>query len=185
MERSYQNWIAVQTTTQHEHAVEAHLRARIVKFGNEKIVDIFVPEETTLKVTPQGKKSTKTKVLPGYILVQVEPTENKVGDEEVYIIRGTPHVIGFVSTDIKKPRYMHRSEVRKIFERCDDAKIKIKNQLKRKFNEGESVTVITGPFTNFSGTVISSDTKTARVELDIFSKKTVTDISVEYIITNE
>ena len=185
MERSYQNWIAVQTTTQHEHAVEAHLRARITKFSNEKIVDIFVPEETTLKVTPQGKKSTKTKVLPGYILVQVEPTENKVGDEEVYIIRGTPHVIGFVSTDIKKPRYMHRSEVRKIFERCDDAKIKVKNQLRKKFNEGEFVKVIMGPFVDFCGKVLSGDGKTTRVELDIFNKKTITDIPVEFLIVNE
>jgi transcriptional antiterminator NusG len=185
MERSYQNWIAVQTTTQHEHAVEAHLRARIIKFENKKIKDIFVPEETTLKVTLQGKKSTKTKVLPGYILVQVEPTEGKVGDAESYIIRGTPHVIGFVSTDVKKPVYMHRSEVKKLFERCDEAKIKIKNQLRKKFNEGEVVKVIIGPFVDFIGSVISSDSRTTRVELDVFNKKTITDIPSEYLVIHE
>jgi transcriptional antiterminator NusG len=182
MSRDFSHWIAILVTSQHERKVEAHLRARAKKFGTDRIVDIFVPEETELRITEKGKKSTVVKSLPGYVLLQVQPVEGKISDDDIYVIRGTPHFIAFAGMDSKKPTYLHRSEVKTLFERCGESKIKVTNELKRKFEEGDHIEVISGPFKGFGGTVVSTGTKNLRVELNVFTQTTVVELPLSVVV---
>ncbi len=177
MERSYDNWIGIQVRTQYERSVKSHLQARVLQFNNEKIIDIFVPEVTEVKKLKTGKTKKSTKrLIPGYVMVQVIPTDNKVGDDEMYIIRGTPNVISFLGNDKKKNSpYIPVDEVRHIFEQCYNQHRT--TEIKTIFKHDDKVKVISGPFEGFSGYVLNSTTSSTKVVLKVFNKDTIVTLN--------
>ena len=69
---NYRDWYCVQVAAGCESKSRADLMARKEVLGDRNIVNVEAPETTELVVDKSGKRKTiKKKLLPGYILVQV------------------------------------------------------------------------------------------------------------------
>src|SRR5674476_1274054 len=67
-----------------------------LKNMEEKIFRVLVPMEDEIEFKNGKQKITKRKVYPGYVLVEMEMT-----DDSWYVVRNTPGVTGFVGTGTK------------------------------------------------------------------------------------
>ena len=86
-------WYVIQVVSWTEENVRSSLFQRRESFWLEKfIIDVFVPTHDVVSVKAGWEKVTKKKnILPGYILVQMNVT-----NESWYIVRNTPNVTWFL-----------------------------------------------------------------------------------------
>src|SRR5258705_3424859 len=62
----------------------------------EKIARVLVPTEKVVEVRNKQKRETEQKFFPGYVLVEMELT-----DDTWHLVRSTPKVTGFVGSGSK------------------------------------------------------------------------------------
>jgi transcriptional antiterminator NusG len=190
---NYKNWYCVQVAAGCENKAMADLLARKSVLGDTFIQDVEVPQRTVITILENGKrKSTKTNILPGYILVQVKKerveTEEDGVFEEVFpasshdIIRSTFNVLGFAGPDKKKPRAMSPSEVRTLFSQVDKVFKETKTNLLTSYQVGDILKVIAGPFDGREITVESVRGDNVTAEIDIFGRVTIVEFSKYQLI---
>ena len=137
------------------------------------VSQIFVPFEKVV-VMKNNKKTVKEKLFfPGYILINMEMTK-----ESRYVVENTPNVIKFVGPKGGKPIPLREAEIKRIFgevERKEGQEI-----VNIPFNKNDQVSVVSGPFIDFSGHVeeINEDKKKVKVVISIFGRPT--SIELDY-----
>lgn len=158
-------WYVVHTYSGHENKVKANLERRIGATGmQDKIFRVLVPIEEKVE-TKQGKRTiVNKKIFPGYVLVEMMMTE-----ETWYIVRNTPGVTGFISSGTK-PLPLPEDEIKEILRGMGirEARPEIK------FERGQSVKVIEGPFEEFVGVIqeIYPDRGKLKVLVSMFGRET-------------
>jgi len=165
------NWYIVHTYSGFEERVKETLRQRADALGmGESIGEIRIPMETVIESKGGKKRETQRKFFPGYILVEME-----MSDEAWHVVKSTPKVTGFVGSG-KKPTPLSQEEVDNILAQVVSAKEKPKP--KYVFEKGEPVKIIEGPFSNFTGTVeeINLDRNTLKVMVTIFGRHTPVEL---------
>ena len=177
---NYLNWYAVQVAAGCEKKARADLLARRAVLGDRFIENVEVPESQELKVNKSGKrKIVKTKLLPGYILVQVkkETVETPMGTTKKVFpasshdaIQETFNVIGFAGADKKKPRMMKPPQVEALFRRVDEAHVEVKQNVVLDYQEGDVLEVVSGPFAGYSCEVASIQGNKILGQLDMFGR---------------
>jgi transcriptional antiterminator NusG len=117
----------------------------------------------------KGKRYVRErKLLPGYLMVQVEFNENML-----YLFRDTSGVGDFVGAGInKKPLPMTENEIKKWIGKSEGEVVGTKPDTVSPFNEGDHVKVKDGMFSGMEGNVKQIlETKGAViVELTIFGR---------------
>ena len=151
---SYKDWYCVQVASNCEKKAKADLLARRALLNDVAILDVEVPERTELTFDKKGKrKAVKTKVLPGYILVQVAKrtvehedgsTERVFPPETRDTIMATFNVIGFAGADKKVPRMLRPREVKHMFDMVDETHLEVKQTAQVDYNIGDILDVIGG-----------------------------------------
>jgi transcriptional antiterminator NusG len=166
-------WYVIRVQSGREEKVRRGLEKRIKAAGAEEILNrVVVPTETVSEIKGGKKRVTKKKIFPGYIMVEMEPT-----DEALYLIRETPGVGDFVGAHMK-PTPMEPHEVQRLLgdmeRQAETPKLKIN------FQKGESVKIKEGPFENFDGIVdeVYPEKGLVRVIVTIFSRPT--PVELEY-----
>jgi transcriptional antiterminator NusG len=92
-------WYVVHTYSGFEHKAKLALQERVRSVRRESdFGEIVVPEENVVELVKGQKKTTKRRFFPGYILVQVNLT-----DETWHIVKNTPRITGFVGGDKVRP----------------------------------------------------------------------------------
>lgn len=139
-----------------EAKARADLMARKGVVGDRFITEIAVPECSEMTFDKKGnRKVVKSKLLPGYILVQVQQEEVEQEDGTVKkcfpaftqkTIRDTFNVLGFAGSNKNKPRQMRPSEVKALFARVDDTHLEVKQNVQVNYNVGDTIEVVSGPF---------------------------------------
>lgn len=166
-------WYMVATYTGQENKVKERLDMRIEKMNmGHKIFNTLVPTEAVME-TKGGKRTvTQRKVFPGYVLVEMEFDE-----ESWYVVRHTPGVTGFVGGS--KPTPLSDAEVKKILEKIKTEKPRPKYD----FEVGETVRIISGPLTDFYGTVIEAnpDHQKLKVLVTIFERETPVELTFDQV----
>ena len=164
-------WYVVHTYSGYEQKVKEGLEERI---RTSKIEDgfgeIIVPSEVIMeRVKGQVKKSQRT-IFPGYIIVQMDMNE-----DTWYLVRNTPKVTGFVGYGMT-PTPLPDSEVKDLVSAIQEGKGKIKPKIR--FDKGDNVKVIEGPFSNFTGSVeeIKPEKGKVKVLLNIFGRTTPVEL---------
>ena len=157
------DWYVIHTYSGYENKVKMNLEKRVESMNmEEKIFRVLVPMEDEIEFKSGKQKITKRKVYPGYVLVEMEMT-----DDSWYVVRNTPGVTGFVGTGTK-PIPLLDKEVVKILQQMgmDDVHTRID------FEINQSVQVIAGPFKDFVGVVreILADKGKLRVEVSMFGR---------------
>jgi transcriptional antiterminator NusG len=164
-------WYIVHTYSGFEERVKETLRQRADALGmGHAIGEIRIPMETVIESKGGKKRETQRKFFPGYILVEME-----MSDEAWHVVKNTPKVTGFVGTG-RNPTPLTQSEVDQIVEQVVTAKEKPKP--KYVFEKGEMVKIVDGPFNNFTGVVddINVDRGTLKVMVTIFGRQTPVEL---------
>ncbi|HEY8911648.1 MAG TPA: transcription termination/antitermination protein NusG [Desulfosporosinus sp.] len=163
------DWYVIHTYSGYENKVKMNLEKRVESMNmEEKIFRVLVPMEDEIEFKNGKQKITKRKVYPGYVLVEMEMT-----DDSWYVVRNTPGVTGFVGTGTK-PIPLLDQEVVKILQQMglDEVHRRVD------FEINQSVQVIDGPFKDFVGVVreILEDKGKLRVEVSMFGRETPVEL---------
>jgi transcriptional antiterminator NusG len=170
-------WFVVHTLSGMEQKVKANIEKH-VKAGEmgDLIAEVMIPTEKVSE-TKKGKRTTTTrKFYPGYLLIRMKLWDDKhqLVEPSWYFIRDTYGVIGFVGG--QKPVPLRQQEVESILMQMEDQKEKVKPKVK--FEIGETVKIVDGPFLNFSGTIdkVDPDRGKLTVSVSIFGRLTPVDL---------
>jgi len=149
-------WYVMHTYSGYEDAVASSLKQRIESFGMEdKIFNVLVPKEKKIKIKNGKRKAVEEKIYPGYILIEMNVT-----DDSWYVVRNTPNVTGFVGAGTV-PVPISDEEIKELKKRVGQEVPKYKMD----FKIGDSVKVIDGPFKDFDGKVSEIDKERGRVKI--------------------
>ncbi|MFC1952955.1 transcription termination/antitermination protein NusG [Chloroflexota bacterium] len=163
------DWYVIHTYSGHEERVKKNLeqRVKLIESG-EKIAQIIVPAEEEVEVRGGQKRTVAKKILPGYVLIQM-----MMSDESLNIVLNTPGVTGFVGSG-GKPVALLEDEVGQILKQMASETPRVKVG----FQQGQSVRVTDGPFTDFVGVVdeISADKGKVKVFLSLFGRETPVEL---------
>ena len=137
------------------------------------VAQVLIPTEKVYQIR-NGKKSTKERsCMPGYVLIEAD-----LNGEVSHRLRNTPNVIGFLEEKNHTPIPVRQSEVNRILGTVDEMQETGEEMLTPYF-VGESVKVIFGPFSGFSGVIeeVNSEKKKLKVMVMIFGRKTPLELS--------
>lgn len=153
-------WYVIHTQTGYEDRVKTALESK-VKTGLTKdlVSQMLIPIEQVSEVKGGKKKISQRKFFPGYILVEMELT-----DETWYLIKNIPGVTGFVGAGAR-PLPLKEEEVNTILKQAKEAKEKPTPKVV--FEKGESIRVTDGPFTNFNGTIEEANPAKGKIKVMI------------------
>ena len=167
-------WYVIHTLSGQENKVKDTIETRVKQEGMEEVIKtVLVPTENVSEVKSGKKSIRKRRFFPGYIMVQMEMT-----NEAWHFINEVNGIIGFISGSQKKPVPLKEQEVNEILEQIEDKKSKVKPKVA--FEHGEGVKVTEGPFLNFNGVVheVNPEKGRLKVMVSIFGRET--PIELEY-----
>ncbi|MBE0450023.1 MAG: transcription termination/antitermination protein NusG [Clostridia bacterium] len=166
-------WYVVHTYSGHENKVKANIEKIVENRGMEdEILQVVVPTEIVVEIKNGKRKDKSKKIFPGYALVKMIMT-----DESWYVVRNTRGVTGFVGPG-SKPIPLTDDEVENMG--LEKRKIEID------FAIGDSITVISGPFENFLGTVeeIHMERQSIKATISMFGRETPVELEFDQIQKN-
>ena len=166
-------WYVVNTYSGHENKVKENLEKRVETMGiQDCLFRIVVAEEPEIEIK-NGKQVEKMhNLFPGYVFVEMKMT-----DEAWYVVRNTPGVTGFIGSSGggAKPFPVAPDEMESILRRIvqKDQKVVVD------FKVGDTVRILSGPFSGMEGTVSSMNdqTQVANVLTMLFGRETPTDMN--------
>jgi transcriptional antiterminator NusG len=164
-------WYIVHTYSGFEGKVRDSLQQRAEAMGMADVIEeILIPTEEVVEVREGKKKKSTRKFFPGYVLVKMA-----MSDEAWHVVKNTPKVTGFVGTG-NKPVPLSEAEVARIVNQVTVAADKPKP--KHEFQVGETVRIVDGPFSNFTGQVeeVNEDRSTLKVMVTIFGRATPVEL---------
>ena len=166
-------WYVVNTYAGHENRVKDNQEKRLETMGiSENLFRIVVAEETQIEVKNEKSKEVVKNIFPGYLFVEMIMT-----DEAWYVVRNTPGVTGFIGSSGggAKPFPVKQEEIEKILRRIGQSDKSIEVD----FAVGDSVKILSGPFSGMEGKVesMNDQTQVATVLIILFGRETPTDIN--------
>ncbi len=173
-------WYVINTYSGHENKVKANIERRIVTMGRQaSIRQIVVPTEQVVETNKDGQKiQTSRRTLPGYVLISMD-----MGDDDAWLlIKNTPGVTGFVGAtknDDHRPPPLSPDEVARLLHTATETRVKVRAE----FTVGESVKVISGPLSDFTGEIAEINAEQGRVKVlvSIFGRETPAELSFEQV----
>jgi transcription termination/antitermination protein NusG len=175
------DWYVVHSYAGYENRVKTNLESRTQSLNMEDyIFQIEVPVHQVTEIKGGKRQQVQEKVLPGYILVRMELT-----DESWAVVRNTPGVTGFVGLS-SRPSPLQLSEVSNLLAPEPEPGTKQAEAARPstvEFEVGESVTVMDGPFATLPATVneINPDTQKLKVLVSIFGRETPVELSFDQV----
>lgn len=169
-------WYVVHTYSGFEFKVKQMLEDKIRSTNMQQFFgEILIPVEKYPEEEKGVKRARAAKFYPGYILVQMDMNE-----KTWHLVRSTPKVTGFVGNSINPPA-VPEAEIQRVIEQMSDGTVVKKAKIK--FEEGESVRIVDGPFNNFTGVVdnINSEKGKVRVLISIFGRSTPVELDYHQI----
>ena len=170
-------WYIVSTYSGSEETVKHQLKERIAKLVlEEEFGEIFIPKTVVEKILKSGEKKQVQKTsYPGYIIIQMNLT-----DQSIACVSSIQKVAGFVGNR-KSPKPMKDEEVLSMIN-SEAQKKKAKPQVVT-YEQGESVKVMDGPFSNFDGVIeeVRPEKMKVKVLVSIFGRETPVELSYNQI----
>jgi transcriptional antiterminator NusG len=170
------NWYVIHTYSGYEQKVKLSLLEQFDRSeSKERLGEIVIPTEEVVEVRKGKKKISSRKFFPGYVLINVDMTQ-----DIWYMIKDTPKVTGFLGGG-GTPVPLSEEEVKLIMEQMRGESTRLKPKVL--FEKGEDVRVIEGPFVNFNGTVedVNHDKGKVKVMVSIFGRATPVELEFPQI----
>ena len=167
-------WYAVNTYSGHENKVKHNLEHRVVSLNQKRNVrQVVIPTEVVSEMKDGQKVQSEKRTMPGYVLVNMEMT-----DDAWNLVKNTPGVTGFVGSR-NKPIPLSQPEVDRLMHRETAERPRARAQ----FAVGESVKVISGPMSDFSGEIaeINEDAQRLKILVSIFGRETPVEVGYDQV----
>ena len=176
-------WYVVHAYSGFENQVKRSLEERIRRAGMEaRFGEVLVPTEEVLEMRGGQKRRSERKFFPGYVLVQIETSEEgkalRIDDECWHLVKETSKVMGFIGGTADRPLPIKDSEADAILQRVLDGVEKPRPKVL--FEPGEMVRVTEGPFNDFNGVVESVDYDKSRVRVAVLIFGRSTPVELEF-----
>jgi transcription termination/antitermination protein NusG len=167
-------WYVVNTYSGHEKKVKQNLEHRVTSMGQTRNVrQVVVPTETVSEMKDNQKVTVEKRTMPGYVLVNMDLNEDSWG-----VVKGTPGVTGFVGAS-NEPVPLTQGEVDRLLHK----EVAVRERTRAQFSIGESVKVVSGPLSDFSGEIseINEDAGRLKVLVSIFGRETPVEVGFDQV----
>jgi transcriptional antiterminator NusG len=167
-------WYILKVQSNREESIRDGLQRRVAIAGlDQHFGQIIVPIEKVTEVKSGKKRIVKRKLYPGYLVVQMEIT-----DDTWFLVRETPGIGDFTGA-AGKPTPMLPHEVSRIVTEMEE-KTEEAPKLQIGFLVGDRVKINEGTFENFEGEVEAIDNASGHVTvmINIFGRST--PVELEY-----
>ena len=165
-------WYVVHTYSGYENTVKATIEKTVQSRQlQDQILAISIPMETVTEITDSGASKTyDRKLYPGYVFVKMVYSDNTW-----HAIRGVRGVSGFVGPSGDDPIPLTEDEV---YEMGVE-----KREIVVNYNVGDSVRILDGPFSSFTGTVeaIEIDKNSVSVVVTMFGRETSVEFELDQV----
>lgn len=165
-------WYVVHAYSGFEKSVQKALLERIDRAGMQHLFgQILVPVEEVMEVRNGTKALTERKFFPGYVLVEMEMT-----DETWHLVKNTSKVTGFIGGSGMRPTPISQKEVDAILQQIQEGVEKPKPKVL--FEIGQTLRVTDGPFADFNATVeeVNYDKSKLKAAVLIFGRATPVEL---------
>ncbi len=167
-------WYVIHAYSGFEGTVRRSLAERIKRAGlDQRFGQILVPTEEVVEMREGQKRKSERKFFPGYVLIQMEMDE-----ETWHLVNETPKVMGFVGGTSDKPAPITEREADEILQRIQDGTDKPRPKIR--FEPGEVVRVINGPFNDFNGVVEEVNYEKSRLHVAVLIFGRSTPVELEF-----
>ena len=189
LRRQAGEWYVIHSYAGYENKVKANLETRVQNLDvGDYIFQVEVPTEEVTEIKNGQRKQVNRKVLPGYILVRMDLT-----DDSWSAVRNTPGVTGFVGAT-SKPSPLSLDDVVKFLLPPAAAKKPAKStagaaasseatlerpEILVDFEVGESVTVMDGPFATLPASIseVNAEQQKLKGLVSIFGRETPVELT--------
>jgi transcriptional antiterminator NusG len=167
-------WYAINTYSGHENKVKHNLEHRTVSLNQKKNVrQVVIPTEVVSEMKDGQKVQSEKRTMPGYVLVNMD-----LNEDSWTLVKNTPGVTGFVGPQ-NKPVPLTQDEINRLLHRETAERPRARAQ----FSIGESVKVVSGPLSDFSGEIseINEDAAKLKVLVSIFGRETPVEVGFDQV----
>ncbi|MFA5076131.1 MAG: transcription termination/antitermination protein NusG [Patescibacteria group bacterium] len=159
----------IHTYSGYEENVVENLKQRIKSMNMEdRIFNVLIPTEKKIKIKNGKRKVVTEKIFPGYILVEMEVT-----DDSWYVVRNTPNVTGFIGSGTI-PTPISQKEMDSLKKRMgvEEPTYKIDVSI------NQAIRIIDGPFKGFEGKISEIDETHGKVKalVSMFGRETPVEL---------
>lgn len=165
-------WYVVHTYSGYENTVKATIEKTVEsRHLQDQILAISIPLETVTEITESGvSKTYDRKVYPGYVLVKMV-----YSDDTWHVIKDVRGVTGFVGSSSNDPTPLTDEEV---YEMGVE-----KREIVVNYAAGDTVRILDGPLSSFTGTVetVEVDKNRVSVVVSMFGRETPVEFELDQV----
>ena len=165
-------WYVVHTYSSYENTVKATIEKTVQSRGlQEQILAVTIPMETVTEITDSGvSKTYDRKLYPGYVFVKMVYSDNTW-----HAIKSVRGVSGFVGASVEDPIPLTDEEVYQMGVE--------KREIVVNYNVGDTVSILDGPFSSFTGVVeeIDVDSNSVSVVVTMFGRETSVEFELDQV----
>jgi transcription termination/antitermination protein NusG len=167
-------WYILKVATNREDSIRDALKRKVAMEGLDKYFgDVLVPTELITEFKNGKKRTTKRKLFPGYIVVQME-----INDDSWYAVRETSGIGDFTGA-MGRPAPMSAADIAKIIPKAETGTPELPKTA-IKFKQGDKVRIKEGTFANFEGSIEVIDDANGRVTVMVSIFGRTTPVDIEY-----
>ena len=165
-------WYVVHTYSGYENTVKATIEKTVEsRHLQDQILSVSIPLETVTEITESGvSKTYDRKVFPGYVLVKMV-----YSDDTWHVIKDVRGVTGFVGSSSNDPIPLTDEEVYAMGVE--------KKEIIVSYSVGDTVRILDGPLSSFTGTVeeIDVDKNAVSVIVSMFGRETSVEFELDQV----
>jgi len=164
-------WYVAHTYSGHEKKAVKYLESA---FANAGIPDalgrVVMPTQEVVEMRQGKRSSAKKKFLPGYVLIEMH-----LNEQTQRLVTSTPGITNFVGAG-GQPVSIPQDEVDRVLDQMDTSREKDITEMR--YQVGDSVKVVDGPFADFSGTIseVNLERSKLKVMVSIFGRPTPVEL---------
>ena len=165
-------WYVVHTYSGYENTVKATIEKTVESRSlQDVILSVSIPVEEVTEITESGvSKTYERKVYPGYVLVKMV-----YSDDTWHVIRNIRGVTGFVGISSNDPTPLTEDEVYAMGVE--------KKEIIVSYSVGDTVRILDGPLSSFTGTVesIAVENNVVNVIVSMFGRETSVEFELDMV----
>lgn len=172
-------WFVLRVISGKEKKVKSYLETEVERSKLSNFIpQILIPSEKVYEMRNGKKRVRERNFFPGYVLVSADLSNG----EAYHMVNSIPGVIGFLggngTSSSKEPVALRQTEVNRILGKVGEID-EFEEKLESPFIKGESVKVMDGPFSGFTGSVeeIFEEKKKLNVMVKIFGRNTPVELN--------
>jgi len=165
-------WYVLHTYSGYENTVKATIEKTVESRGlHDQILAISIPMETVTEITESGMSKTyDRKVFPGYVLIKMV-----YSDDTWHVVKNIRGVTSFVGTSSNDPIPLTEDEVYAMGVE--------KKEIIVNYAVGDTVRILDGPLSSFTGTVesIEIEKNAVSVVVSMFGRETPVEFELDQV----